>query len=135
VEFALTMPLFLLWLFVTIQLGLVAVQYYSLVRVTRETVRWLAIHPDTTDSGALAHARANPLTLEPTRITAVTTSPACTALSGGRCTARLPGTTVSVTVTYDASNLVFLPTNYGYNNVRVTLPSNLPPYTATEMVE
>lgn len=135
VEFALTMPIFLLWLFVTIQLSLMAVQSYSVVQVTRESARWLATRPDTTDTAVRDHIRANALSLDPNRFYTLDPLPACPSLSGGRCPGRSPGSVITLVIHYDARNLIFLPTTYGYSGVSVTLPSDLPPYRVSVMVE
>jgi len=49
VEFAITMPLFMMFVFVVIELSLVFVAYYSETRMARETARYLAVHSRLTD--------------------------------------------------------------------------------------
>ena len=58
VEFALAAPIFFFLLMVSFQVALTAMQSYSVRHVTRESARWLAINPDTTDSALLAHVQA-----------------------------------------------------------------------------
>jgi hypothetical protein len=53
-EFALVLPIFVVFVMVIIQLSLVFITYYSETRMTRETARWLAVHATTTDDDALA---------------------------------------------------------------------------------
>lgn len=135
VEFALCAPVFFFILLVAIQLGLIMVQYYSLVRVTQETTRWLAIRPNTTDADVLTHVRAGPITLDPNRFVAVAASPGCPSLVDGLCSARSSGDILSVQITYDMSNLMVLPRDFRLGDMSIQLPLNLPPYRAAAMIE
>src|SRR5918994_1572860 len=56
VEFALILPIFLSILLVGLQLSFIGVQYYSIIHVTRDTARWVAINPDTIDSAIATRA-------------------------------------------------------------------------------
>jgi TadE-like protein len=135
VEFALTFPFFLIVLLVAIQLALIVMQYYSLISVTGETVRWLAVHPDTVDADVIAHARASPMTLDPDRFTSITPSPGCPALAGGRCTSRTTGDVLTLEIRYDMGNLLFLPTTFGFGTVTVSIPRSLPSYRVSVLIE
>ena len=55
-------------------------QSYSVRHVTRETARWVAINPDTTDPAVLAHARAVRCAAMHTGVSVRARSPACSAL-------------------------------------------------------
>jgi len=135
VEFALTFPVLLILLLVAVQFALIVMQYYSLISVTGDTTRWLAIRPDTVDANVVAYARANAMTLAPSRFTSITTSPSCPTLVGTRCTSRSPGDVVSVEIRYDIGNLLFLPTTYGFGAMTVNIPRTLPPYRVSVMME
>lgn len=134
VEFALCAPLWLLWLIASIQVALVVMQYYSLMNVTRDTARWVAINQDTLDGAVLAHAQANPFTLTPSRI-ATTVTPSCTALVGGLCTGRSSGGTIKVTATYDVANWIFIPSQYQLGIFQASIPTTLPAYAVSVTIE
>jgi Flp pilus assembly protein TadG len=162
VEFAITLPIFLLFVFTVIELSLVFIAYYSETRTARESARWLAVNSRTTDDGPggtapqdLAdHVRT---TMEPGMIggtpTVVTTGDAThdavwkvgsmtltftpCEWNGTVCghAARTPGSTLYVTMSYDVSNLLFLPTTFKFGSLTTTLPAALPAYTVHVMVE
>jgi hypothetical protein len=119
----------------SIQLALVVTQYYSLMNVTRDTARWLAIRPDTVDSAVMTRAQANALTLTPSRITSLAVNPSCTSLNGGLCANHTSGSIVTVTTTYDMSNLLFLPHQFQMGSLQVAVPTTLPPYAVSVMIE
>ncbi len=48
-------------------------------------------------------------------ITAFTTTPPCAALSAGHCSGRASGGEVTVQMTYDASNVYFMPSFFGFS--------------------
>lgn len=137
VEFALAAPVLFILLLVAVQLALVVTQYYSLMSVTGDTARWLAIRPDSNDGEVIAHARANGMTLDPNRYLSIVTSPSCLARDPGtgHCELRRAGDLVSVTIAYDISTLLFLPRDYGFGAMRVQIPQTLPTYRVTVMIE
>lgn len=135
VEFAITIPVLLVLLLVSVQFALVVMQYYSLMNVTGETTRWLAIRPDTVDADVGTYARTRGMTLDPSRYTSITTSPSCPVLTGTRCASRNAGDIVSVEIRYDVSSLLFLPTTYGFGAMQVSIPRTLPPYRVSVMIE
>ena len=171
VEFALTMPLFMLFVFVTIELALVFVAYYSETRMARESARYLAVHSRLTDDSASRPAGCSPASppcvpslldhLSQTMLpgfvggtpSAVTTDAAtgdsvatvgnlhvqwtpCT-WNGTVCTnsARSAGNTLHVELQYDVANLLFLPTQFRFGSLTTTLPTGLPKYRVSVMVE
>jgi Flp pilus assembly protein TadG len=180
VEFALTMPLFVMFVFVVIELALVFVAYYSETRMARETARYLAVHSRLTDDAAsrptsclpasppcvpsvLDHINQTMLPgLVGGTISAVTTDATtgdsvatvgnmhvqwtpCT-WNGTVCTyagqgtnpagsARSAGSTLHVELWYDVSNLLFLPTNFRLGSLTVAMPTGLPKYRVSVMVE
>jgi Flp pilus assembly protein TadG len=138
VEFALTLPVFMIIVFVTIELSLVLVSYYSETRVARETARWLAVHSSTTNDDELADHVFN--TMLPglvkgpwsatTHVNGTATTPSSYKVGNmsveftpcmpngavgsgsatGVCThtSRVAGSTLYVQMSYDAAPLFFL---------------------------
>lgn len=136
VEFGLAAPIFFFVLLVAFQIALILIQAYSVRNVTRETARWLAINPDTTDAALRSRVVAARMPMmDPAGFTTVSTAPGCRALSGGRCSGRQPGDPVTVTVQYDLASRLFLSPDFGFGELRVTFPTRLAPYSATAMVE
>src|SRR5205085_6401236 len=50
-------------------------------------------------------------------------------------TTRASGKTLYVEMTYNVSNLIFLPTNFRFGWLQTTIPTTLPPYRVSVMVE
>jgi Flp pilus assembly protein TadG len=156
VEFALTLSLFSLFVMVVIQFGLIFVSYYSETRMARETARWLAVNSRLTDDSELAdHVNT---TMLPGLVNGTPSVTAGTALvdavatvgqmrvtytpcepNGTICThnTRAPGATLYVEMTYDiaGSHLLFLPTGFRIGSLSVKIPTALPPYRVSVMVE
>jgi Flp pilus assembly protein TadG len=138
VEFALTLPIFLFVLLVGLQFAIIGMTYFSEMRVTRDAARYAAIHPDTTDANIVAYAQSRPLTLIPSRITttSMTVEPPCGTLDGsGKCANRQSAANLSVQLAYNMSNLIFLPTTYGFGSNQITIPIGIPAYKVTVMIE
>jgi Flp pilus assembly protein TadG len=136
VEFALVFPIFISVLLVSMQFALIMMQGYSARHVVRENARWLAINPDTTDSALLTRVRANVMpVMDPNGVISVTTTPACAALSSGRCSGRAPGDVITVSLVYDTTQAIFLPTSFGFDGLRATFPTRLPAYAVSVLVE
>ena len=132
-----TVPVFLFTVIVSCQIALFLGQQFNVMQVTRETVRWLAIDPHTTDADALAHARsiARPGMLT-TSFTGITTSPACAGLDGtGRCSSRIDADELSVRLTYDIGHLLLTSGDIVVGSLRIGVPRTLPPYTAWAPIE
>jgi hypothetical protein len=143
-EFALAWPVFALLALAAIQIGLLCYCYFSQSRMTRETARWLAINAtdgvNASDAQVAAHVQANVLpglvggpphlvsagdgqTHEAVYTVGKLTASFTACLPSGSpavCNAlyRQPGHVVSVQLTYDVSDLIFLP---------LPLPHQLPP--------
>jgi hypothetical protein len=149
--------------FATIQLSLIFIAYYSETRMARETARWLAIHPAATDANVAQHVHDTmlpgllrgsgtpPYSADPTstatnayyhvgnmnvrfigcdyRTVAPATSPKC------QNTNRTSGRTLYVEMTYDVSNWIFLPTTFRLGTLITRIPTTLPPYRVSVMVE
>lgn len=160
VEFAFTLPLLVLVIFSVIQISLVFVAYYSETRMARESSRWLAIRSTTTtDDQFAAHVQA---TMLPGMIGGTPALvPAETDANGtvytiGRmhlkftpcmasgsfssvCThaKRAPAETLYVEITYDVPLLLVAKTSptLRFGSLAVKLPTTLPPYKVSLMVE
>jgi Flp pilus assembly protein TadG len=161
VEFAITMPLFVLVVFVTIQLSLLFVAYYSETRMARESARWAAINGDATDLQVAQHIQdtllpglvgvASPGTVTVANKDTVKSTATDTVYKLGRMEAqftacgaaiapcpasnRAPGNTLYVLMSYDVSNLLFLPSTYRLGSLVTTIPTTLPGYRVSVMVE
>jgi Flp pilus assembly protein TadG len=167
VEFAFALPMFMMLVFVTIELGLVMVSYYSETRMARETARWLAVHSSATNDNELAdHVRDTMLpglaggawtsvqygtASVPSRYTVgrmtvefspclpngSTAGTASAAAGSGTCTHanRVAGATLYVQMSYDVTPILFLQTNFQIGPLRTTLPTQLPVYKVSVMVE
>ena len=127
VEMALAAPVFFFLLFASLQLALVVMHGYNVRQVTRETARWLALNPDTTDTAVAAQAVALRMpTMREDAFERVTALPACPSLTAGKCANRAPGEIVSVEVEYDVADALFLP---GFEEL------TLPPYRVSVLIE
>jgi Flp pilus assembly protein TadG len=154
VEFALTLPLFALFVFVVIQLAVVLVAYYSETRMARESARWLAINRQSDDITVATHVQNTMLpglvNGTPSQVQAGSTTldaiytdgkmtvqftPCVMVSSSCTHTNRSPGATLYVQMSYDVSNILFLPTQFGFGNLTVKLPTALPVYRVYVMVE
>jgi hypothetical protein len=111
VEMAFAAPVFLFVLLASLQLALVVMQTYNVRQVTRETARWLALHPDTNDADVAAQAVIMRMpVMSAGAFERVTPLPACPTLTAGRCpTGRSPGDIISVELEYDVADALFLP--------------------------
>jgi Flp pilus assembly protein TadG len=127
VEMAFAAPVFFFLLFASLQLAVVVMHGYNVRQVTRETARWLAIHPDTTDSAVAAQAVALRMpSMREDAFARVTALPSCPSLTAGKCASRAAGEIVSVEVEYDVADALFLP---GFEGL------TLPPYRVSVLVE
>jgi hypothetical protein len=64
-------------------------------------------------------------------------TPCVVSATTGLCgdTNRQPGATLYVQLTYDMSNLLFLPTSFRMGSITTSLPTSLPAYTVYVMAE
>ncbi len=143
VEFAIILPLLVGIITVLFQFGILFVAYLSLVHETRDIGRYVAVHPDTIDGGCATAASLwkqvcddAPAVIDNTLVTAAF-SPACAALNAqNKCASRTAGVQMQITLTYNASSIIFLPSNFRLGPwLQVALPTTLPPYTYFVMVE
>jgi Flp pilus assembly protein TadG len=156
VEFAFALPLFVLFVFSVIQLSLLFVAYYSETRMARETARWVAINNDSTDAQVAQHVsdtmlpglnNGTPQLCLPTVCTFTTDTvydvgrmrvqfAPCVPL-GAICSSisRVAGQTLYVQLTYDVTNLLFLPSTFRMGYLTTKIPTQLPVYRVYTMVE
>jgi len=110
VEFTLSIFLFISILFVGIQMGLIIIQQYALMHVTRESARWLATHYDTDQAPLVAHVKgeaARMVTLRPNNFDSIVAEPACVWVVD-RCTGRAGVQQIKLTTTYNLATHTFL---------------------------
>jgi hypothetical protein len=122
----------------TLQLSLVAAQAFSAAHVARTTARWLAVRMDTIDSAVVTQATATAANLPGLTgggMPSVTVSPACTALTAGRCAGRDQGDAITVTVNTSLTAVMFLPTTYGISPFIFRLPTSMPAISYTVLLE
>ena len=154
-----TLSVFTIFVFVVFQLGLIFVAYYSETRMARETARWLAVNSRSTDDVYVADhvqstllpglAGGTPAAVSPANCTNgcseytvggmdVQFTP-CNYDSGNLvCTNanRSSGQTLFVQLQYNiARGVLFLPTSFRLGNLVVQIPTSLPPYKVSLMVE
>lgn len=157
VEFAFAFPLFMVIVFAIIQFGVLFIWYYSETQMARETVRWLAVNRDATDSQVAARIQATMLPGmiggTPALVSAGTASTP-TVYTIGRMTTRFtpctptgavpptcthanraPGATLMVEMEYDAANVLFFPASVAMGPFSVGLPTVLPAYRTFVMAE
>lgn len=135
VELAMVLPVLLFFVLVSFQLAFVYYAYLSTINSGRDIARWLSAHADTTDAATTAAIKARLASgLDPNMLT-VAVSPSCPALVQGECPNRSVGSRVALTLTYDASGALFLPTTWGIGDMSVTFPTRLPAYTMHLAVE
>jgi len=144
VELALVLPLLLFFGLACIQFALIFTVYINVINVTRDAARWVAVHPQVLDgdkntSGTTIYTvfQRLPPGLTASRLT-IAISPTCTAISAGKCStsaARNAGDNITVTSTYDLTDVLFLPATIGWGSWRIGIPQTLPSYSMTLQVE
>jgi Flp pilus assembly protein TadG len=131
VELALVLPMLCVVTFTCFQIAILFLAYLSVMNTTRDLSRWVAVHPNTTDSVAYAALRPRVppnLNSDSLHLT-FDIQPPCSVLSAqNTCAGRAPGTQMSFTTTYDATSLIFLPTTFGCCGFYGSLPTQLPTY-------
>lgn len=135
VELALTLPVILLVILPAFQFGVLFFAYLSMMSATWDTARWLSVHPHTTDDALRTAVSSRlPPNIDAAKLT-FSLSPACSGLSDGRCAGRDLSERLSVTLSYNASSLFFLPSQFGCCGATAQLPTSLPPYTIQVVVD
>lgn len=138
VEAAITTMLSVVTIIVVLQLSLVVAQVMGASHVARQTSRWLAVRVDTIDSAVVSQANLFATNLPGVGnggITSVTVNPACAALTSGKCASRTTGDAVTVTVTANLAQVMFLPTTWGIAPLQFRLPATMPPIAYTVLLE
>jgi hypothetical protein len=146
VEFAIIVPLMVGIVAVLFQLGILFIAYLSLVHETRDIGRFVAVHPDTIDGVAGTACTATgtlwrqvcddaPSVVDKTLVTP-TFAPACATLTAGKCTGRTAFSQMHITLQYNASSIIFLPSTFRLGPwLNVAIPTSLPAYDYYVMVE
>src|SRR6266852_9558426 len=118
VEFAIILPIMVGIVAVLFQLGILFIAYLSLVHETRDIGRFVAVHPDMIDGTCSTNNSLwkqvcddAPTVVDKTLVTP-TFSPACATLSAGKCTGRTAFSQMHITLQYNASSIIFLPTTF-----------------------
>jgi Flp pilus assembly protein TadG len=138
VEFALTVCVWLFWIMVSLQMAMIVVQYFSVMQVTRDTARWAGIRPDSSDAAILAQANTASNALPGAGgfvASDITITPSCPTPVAGRCANRVSGQVLSVAITPNLSRMLILPTNFRMGALQLTIPTTLPAYQVTVMIE
>lgn len=143
VELALVMPLLIGIVAVLFQFGILFVAYLSIVNETRDIGRYVAVHPDIIDGTICTTASSLWKQLcddAPSVISAAnvqpTFTPLCASLVGGKCALRTAGTMIHISLTYNATSIIFLPTTFRLGSwLTVAMPTSLPAYDYYVMVE
>jgi Flp pilus assembly protein TadG len=135
IEVAVFMPLIALFGLACIQFAVLFIAYINVMNTTRDAARWIAVHPHVIDTTNLNLVRSRlPASISSAALT-MTVTPACTALTSGRCATRPTGTQISVASTYNITGHLFLPTSFGYGSMVIAIPTTLPTYTIFMQVE
>ncbi|HZT06824.1 MAG TPA: TadE/TadG family type IV pilus assembly protein [Chloroflexota bacterium] len=161
VEFALMLPIIVFFGLALLQLIILFLTYLSVLNITRDAARWVAVHPHNTDDTNIAQIVAR----IPSNLTAAQ-MPKATCPSSGIPNPGLKGIqicppcmtvdpilgcvdaanqpirvaarndVISVTVSYDAGPNIFLPHVFGIpGRFQVGIPTSLPSYTMYMLAE
>jgi Flp pilus assembly protein TadG len=135
VELALVIPLWTIFAFACFQFAILFLTHISVMKSARDAGRWLAVHPHTLDADTVTGAQSRlPPNIRAANL-GIAISPTCTALTAGRCPNRNPGQQIAMTLTYNYSSLIFLPTTFGVRDVVVRIPTTMPAYTTCVAAE
>jgi Flp pilus assembly protein TadG len=156
VELALVMPILVGIVVVLFQYGILFITYLSIIHMTRDVARWLAVHPGSTEASVVAYVNKDlpNSVIVPTSVVSsgslpnggllVTLSPTCGIYNSTtkRCTtdgasslSRPTGSLQQVTLTYDAQSRLFLPTVFRFAGLTVPMPGTVQTYQYSVMVE
>ncbi|MFN8523137.1 MAG: TadE/TadG family type IV pilus assembly protein [Chloroflexota bacterium] len=134
-EWALTVPVLACFALGCVQFAVLFETYMSVMNVTRDATRWIAIHPHNTDTTLATNINSRlPSNLSSSALT-LTVSPSCASLTSGQCSGRTPGTMLTVTSTYSITSKLFLGSTFGWGPWTFTVPSTLPAYSMYMQVE
>ena len=108
------------------------------LQITRDTARGLAVRPDTIVSAVQTHATGLTASLPLVAdggLQSVQATPGCPTLTSGRCTDRASGSMVSVQITPNLTRVTLLPSSFGLGQFTIAIPTSLPAYRVSIMVE
>jgi hypothetical protein len=152
VELALVLPVLLGIIAVLFQFGILFVAYLTLVHEGRDIGRFVAVHPDMIDGTSCTTVDTTvtpntpslwkiacddaPQVINPSNLTSITVTPACSARVNTHCVARTTGSQVTVTLTYNASSNIFWPSAFRIGPFfTYSVPPTVFTYDYTVMVE
>ena len=138
VEYAIVAAVAVVFSLVSIQYGLIVAQKYGANYVARETARWLAVRIDKTDAEVTTQAqtvRTDLPGLAGSGMGTVTVSPSCAALTASKCSGRSSGDAITVTVNFNPTAVMFLPTSFGFGKWSVQFPTGADSARTTVMLE
>jgi Flp pilus assembly protein TadG len=138
VELAVISPLIFVFVFACFQFVIIFFAYLGVISATRDVARYLSVNPDTTDydliddptTGVKSRLAAilDPASLS-ISVTPSCSSYPCTVAAPCSATERCRGSLLSVTASYNAGSLIFLPSRIGLWYLVVDIPTTLPAYT------
>ena len=136
VEFSLVLPILVFFVFMALQVAMILGAYVSVIQLARHSARYVAVHPEMYDNEILTQAiePATPSNLDYDDFVTITIDTGvCDSgnSSTNPCADRVSGDPVTVSLQYNAADLMFLPTTFfGF-----TIPTTLPNLSATMVVE
>lgn len=136
VEFALVLPILVFFVFMALQVAMILGAYVSVIQLARHSARYVAVHAEMYDNEILAQAIEpnTPSNLDYNDFVSITIDAGvCDSgdSSTNPCSDRVAGDPVTVSLRYNAADLMFLPTTFfGF-----TIPTTLPDLSATMVVE
>lgn len=136
VEFALVLPILVFFVFMALQVAMILGAYVSVIQLARHSARYVAVHPEMYDNEIMDQAvePSTPTNLDYGDFLSITIDPGvCDSgdSSTNPCSDRIAGDPVTVSLQYNAADLMFLPTTFfGF-----TIPTTLPSLSATMVVE
>ena len=136
VEFSLVLPILVFFVFMALQFAMILGAYVSVIQLARHSARYVAVHSEMYDNEIIDQAIEpnTPSNLDFNDLVDITIdSGVCDSgdSTTNPCSDRTSGDPVTVSLRYDASDLLFLPTTFfGFQ-----LPTTLPDLTATMVVE
>jgi len=136
VELALVLPILLGIVAVLFQFGIIFVSYLSIVHETRDVGRWIAVNPDAkSDVDLEIMAKANAPQVINTSYLHLTVTPACGTPKPAHCPSRATAATVTLHMTYDITNSLFLPSRIRWGFLQLQLPTMTAAYDYAVEVE
>jgi hypothetical protein len=140
------MPMLVAIFAVLLQIGILFMVFLNLLHVTRDTARYLSVHPDQTDAQVQTYVQSHvPSYLVWSNFSFSFASadtndwpwyPNCVALNAaGRCASRPTYEQQRVALVYDVASHILLPQNIGASYWRISVPWSIARYEYYVMIE